>query len=256
MKRMETTTKRNVALVLLLTAILSSCTKPVQDKNPKYTEDNKARISQNATRELPPEWVNKTLDEWDIYQNVDIDGVGDADDQVYVGTYSLDHYSDDYYDGLTLIYVHLGTGEVLAQAILCKGNYETRFANLIPGHEGNQIILEITDGNSTYLATNIFVIAVSVDEWRVGENDADVMRVPVISKLLDTTDYDRPVGGIEWREGISSGSISYGLEIVDIEGLEQQGLQICYLAPQEIAGQKNFKTRTIYWDCGVWRVCQ
>lgn len=75
-------------------------------------------------------------------------------------------------------------------------------------------------------------------------------------KLLDTTDYDRPVGGIEWREGISSGSISYGLEIVDIEGLEQQGLQICYLAPQEIAGQKNFKTRTIYWDCGVWRVCQ
>ena len=82
------------------------------------------------------------------------------------------------------------------------------------------------------------------------------MRVPVIIKLLDTTDYDRPVGGIEWREGISSGSISYGLEIVNIEGLEQQGLQICYLAPQEIAGQKNFKTRTIYWDCGVWRVCQ
>ena len=75
-------------------------------------------------------------------------------------------------------------------------------------------------------------------------------------KLLDTTDYDRPVGGIEWREGISSGSISYGLEIVDIEGLEHQGLQICSLAPQEIAGQKNFKTRTIYWDCGVWRVCQ
>ena len=75
-------------------------------------------------------------------------------------------------------------------------------------------------------------------------------------KLLDTTDYDRPVGGIEWREGITSGSISYGLEIVNIEGLEQQGLQICYLAPQEIAGQKNFKTRTIYCDCGVWRVCQ
>ena len=168
----------------------------------------------------------------------------------------FDDYGSDYRNGLTVVYVHLGTGEVLAQAILCKGNYETRFANLIPGHEGNQIILEITDGNSTYLATNIFVIAVSVDKWQVGGNDADVMRVPVISKLLDTTDYDRPVGGIEWREGISSGSISYGLEIVDIEGLEQQGLKICYLVPQEIAGQKNFKTRTIYWDCGVWRACQ
>ena len=169
----------------------------------------------------------------------------------------FDDYGSDYRNGLTVVYVHLGTGEVLAQAILCKGNYETRFANLIPGHEGNQIILEITDGNSTYLATNIFVIAVSVDEWQVGENDADVMRVPVISKLLDTTDYDRPVGGIEWREGISSGSISYGLEIVDIEGLEQQGLKICYLASkQDVAGQKAYETRTIYWDCGAWKACQ
>ena len=48
-------------------------------------------------------------------------------------------------------------------------------------------------------------------------------------KLLDTTDYDRPVGGIEWREGISSGSISYGLEIVDIEGLEQQDYKYAIL---------------------------
>lgn len=176
---------------------------------------------------------------------------------MYIITGRFDDYGSDYRNGLTVVYVHLGTGEVLAQAILCKGNYETRFANLIPGHEGNQIILEITDGNSTYLATNIFVIAVSVDEWRVGENDADVMRVPVISKLLDTTDYDRPVGGIEWREGISSGSISYGLEIVDIEGLEQQGLKICYLASkQDVAGQKAYETRTIYWDCGAWKACQ
>ena len=68
MKRMETTIKRNVALVLLLTLILSSCTKPEQAKNPKYTEDSKVRIPQNATRDLPPERVNKTLDEWDIYQ--------------------------------------------------------------------------------------------------------------------------------------------------------------------------------------------
>ena len=72
-----------------------------------------------------------------------------------------------------------------------------------------------------------------------------------------TTDYDRPVGGIEWREGISSGSISYGLEIVDIEGLEQQGLKICYLASkQDVAGQKAYETRTIYWDCGAWKACQ
>ena len=68
--------------------------------------------------------------------------------------------------------------------------------------------------------------------------------------------YGYPTGGTEWHEGICSDSFSMGLEIVNIEGLEQQGLQICYLAPQEIAGQKNFKTRTIYWDCGVWRVCQ
>ena len=48
--------------------------------------------------------------------------------KVYVGTYSLDHYSDDYNDGLTLIYVQLGTGEVLAKAIPRKGIYKVHFA--------------------------------------------------------------------------------------------------------------------------------
>ena len=255
-KRMETPIKRNVALVLLLTLILSSCTKPAQDKNPKNTEDNKVRIPQNATRELPPEWVNKTLDEWDIYQNVDIDGVGSADDQVYVGTYSLDRYSDDYYDGLTLIYVQLGTGEVLAKAIPCKGIYKVHFAKLLSDFGGNQIVLEITNRGSTYAASNIFVISAYVEERSTGGTDGEIKKIPEILFLLNTMGYGHPTGGTEWHEGICSDSFSMGLEIVNIEGLEQQGLQICYLAPQEIAGQKNFKTRTIYWDCGVWRVCQ
>lgn len=58
---------------------------------------------------------------------------------MYIITGRFDDYGSDYRNGLTVVYVHLGTGEVLAQAILCKGNYETRFANLIPGHEGNQM---------------------------------------------------------------------------------------------------------------------
>ena len=256
MKRMETTIKRNVALVLLLTLILSSCTKPAQDKNPTNTEDNKVRIPQNATRELPPEWVNKTLDEWDIYQNVDIDGVGSADDQVYVGTYSLDRYSDDYYDGLTLIYVQLGTGEVLAKAIPCKGIYKVHFAKLLSDFGGNQIVLEITNRGSTYAASNIFVISAYVEERSTGGTDGEIKKIPEILFLLNTMGYGYPTGGTEWHEGICSDSFSMGLEIVNIEGLEQQGLKICYLVPQEIAGQKNFKTRTIYWDCGVWRGCQ
>lgn len=81
----------------------------------------------------------------------------------------FDDYGSDYRNGLTVVYVHLGTGEVLAQAILCKGNYETRFANLIPGHEGNQIILEITDGNSTYLATNILLLLFPLTSGKWGK---------------------------------------------------------------------------------------
>lgn len=185
-----------------------------------------------------------------------IDGVGDADDQVYVGTYSLDHYSDDYYDGLTLIYVQLGTGEVLAKAIPCKGIYKVHFAKLLSDFGGNQIVLEITNRGSTYAATNIFVISAYVEERSTGGTDGEIKKIPEILFLLNTMDYGYPTGGTEWHEGICSDSFSMGLGIVNIEGLEQQGLQICYLAPQEIAGQKNFKTRTIYWDCGVWRVCQ
>ena len=123
--------------------------------------------------------------------------------------------------------------------------------------------------NVIYEDNHLLVVEKPVNILSQGDNTNDDDMVNLLKKYLKEKfnkpgnvlvglvhRLDRPVGGIEWREGISSGSISYGLEIVDIEGLEQQGLQICYLAPQEIAGQKNFKTRTIYWDCGVWRVCQ
>lgn len=250
---MKRKTRAIVVAVLCCLMIFTSCAKTVRDVNNDEQVISKEPSAKDATGKDIPEWVKGSLGEGTLFEKVDIDGIGGADDEVYIITGRFDDYSSDYRNGLTVVYVHLGTGEVLAQAILCKGNYETHFANLIPGHGGNQIILEITDGNSTYLATNIFVIAVSVDEWRVGENDADVMRVPVISKLLDTTDYDKPVGGTGWREGISSDSISSGLEIVDIEGLEQQGLKICYLASkQDVAGQKAYETRTIYWNHGAW----
>ena len=192
--------KREIKSVAMATLcclmIFTSCAKTTRNVNNDEQVVSKELSTKDATGKDIPEWVKGSLGEGTLFEKVDIDGIGGADDEVYIITARFDDYGSDYRNGLTVVYVHLGTGEVLAQAILCKGNYETRFANLIPGHEGNQIILEITDGNSTYLATNIFVIAVSVDKWQVGENDADVMRVPVISKLLDTTDYDRPVGGI------------------------------------------------------------
>ena len=74
-------------------------------------------------------------------------------------------------------------------------------------------------------------------------------------KLLDTTDYDRPVGGIEWREGISSGSISYGLEIVDIEGLEQQGLLEMSRNVQS-GNTQNLKSTVIQRSFPKWSVAE
>ena len=184
--------KREIKSVAMATLcclmIFTSCAKTTRNVNNDEQVVSKELSTKDATGKDIPEWVKGSLGEGTLFEKVDIDGIGGADDEVYIITGRFDDYGSDYRNGLTVVYVHLGTGEV--------------------------------------------------------------------SNLLDTTDYDRPVGGIEWREGISSGSISYGLEIVNIEGLEQQGLQICYLAPQEIAGQKNFKTRTIYWDCGVWRLCQ
>lgn len=147
--------------------IFTSCAKTTRNVNNDEQVVSKELSTKDATGKDIPEWVKGSLGEGTLFEKVGIDGIGGADDEVYIITGRFDDYGSDYRNGLTVVYVHLGTGEVLAQAILCKGNYETRFANLIPGHEGNQIILEITDGNSTYLATNIFVIAVSVDEWQV-----------------------------------------------------------------------------------------
>lgn len=117
------------------------------------------------------------------------------DDQVYVGTYSLDHYSDDYYDGLTLIYVQLGTGEVLAKAIPAKGIYKVHFAKLLSDFGGNQIVLEITNRGSTYAASNIFVISAYVEERSTGGTDGEIKKIPEILFLLNTMGYGYPTGG-------------------------------------------------------------
>ena len=152
--------KREIKSVAMATLcclmIFTSCAKTTRNVNNDEQVVSKELSTKDATGKDIPEWVKGSLGEGTLFEKVDIDGIGGADDEVYIITGRFDDYGSDYRNGLTVVYVHLGTGEVLAQAILCKGNYETRFANLIPGHEGNQIILEITDGNSTYLATNIF----------------------------------------------------------------------------------------------------
>ena len=133
----------------LFVLIFTSCAKTTRDVNNDEQVISKELSTKDATGKDIPEWVKGSLGEGTLFEKVDIDGIGGADDEVYIITGRFDDYGSDYRNGLTVVYVYLGTGEVLAQAILCKGNYETHFANLIPEHEGNQIILEITDGNST-----------------------------------------------------------------------------------------------------------
>lgn len=66
-----------------------------------------------------PIWATGTQVDGELFQNLNLDGVGDYDDEAYVSIY---HFGD-YEDKVTVISIHLGTGETVAQVLPVYGDY-------------------------------------------------------------------------------------------------------------------------------------
>lgn len=60
--------------------------------------------------EEEPSWAADTQMEGKLFQNLNLDGIGAADDEAYVSVYQF----GDYEDKMTVISIHLGTGETIA----------------------------------------------------------------------------------------------------------------------------------------------
>ncbi len=199
-----------------------------------------------------PYWAQGVRQDGKLYQGLNLDGVGDADDEAYVSMY---RFGDDSRRIIALI-VHLGTGETLTEIYPLFEYQDYGFmTGRIFSEDRDAIILGTQNLASNYNATNLWVLEVhpakSGDEY-----SAAGMWV-----LLDTA--AQPDGmsldvlkgnGLSWGlvDGNGFPTITWFPEVVDMEGSPLQGLKVTIYDPHMAEGISKEWENIIYWKEGLW----
>lgn len=195
-----------------------------------------------------PYWAQGVEQDGRLFQGLNLDGVGDADDEVYINTYK---FGDEYHSSwVTVLQVHLGTGEIMAELFPVIGYYDFKTGKIF-SEDRDAIILGIQEYASNYNATHFWVLEVYPAEDDGGRHSSARMWVP-----LDTTAQPdgmsmnilRSSRGIVGNDG--STLMTRMPEVVDVEGSLLQGLKVTIYGSDE-EGLNEWEN-IIYWKNGLW----
>lgn len=70
------------------------------------TGENEVIIEDTVDAEDVPFWTTGNQTDGELFQNLNLDGIGDFDDEAYVSIYQF----GDYEEKITVVSIHLGTG--------------------------------------------------------------------------------------------------------------------------------------------------
>lgn len=180
------------------------------------------RSNADQIAELPPEtdepiWAQGKETDGQLFQGLNLDGVGDADDEAYVSILQYGAYEEK----VTVLRVHLGTGETMANIFPVYGWLNFSTGNLF-STEREAMVLEIADRNSTYGAAHLFVL----DITPIGTDPipASTVRMDTTKGICLNSDTDLPE---EYRTDFTgSTGITANTKIVDVVDSPLQGLEI------------------------------
>jgi len=185
-------------------------------------------------------WTEGKETEGKLYQDLNLDGVGESDDEVYVSTIQY----GDYEDKITAVRIHLGTGETLAQIYSVYGN-----ASLITGkvfsEDRDAIILEIGDKTSNYGYATVYALIVSPAD--------DDCPIPEAVTGLDTSNPSNLTDGTIFENSTMDNDVTIGTEVVDVLGMPLQGIRI-YTVDEN--GKFQGLQRIFYWTGDGWTILQ
>lgn len=184
-----------------------------------------------------PIWATGTQVDGELFQNLNLDGVGDYDDEAYVSIY---HFGD-YEDKVTVISIHLGTGETVAQVLPVYGDYSLQTGKLF-SNKKDAIILEVRNSTSNYGAATVFVLNVS---------PVGIDPIPSAGILLNTTESVMLADGEIIDTTAYPNLVTGGTKVVDIEGMPRQGVLI-YSVGEE--GEYQGLPRIFYWLDHGWTI--
>ena len=182
-------------------------------------------------------WAKGTQIDGSLYQNLNLDGVGDSDDEAYVSTYQF----GDYEEKVTVISIHLGTGETVAQVFPVYGDYSLQTGKVF-SEEKDAIVLQISDLTSNYGAATVFVLNVS---------PAGVDPIPSVGALLNTTGSIMLADGNIIENSVLENDVTSGTKVVDIEGMPRQGVLIYSIGEE---GEYQGLPRIFYWTDDGWMI--
>lgn len=181
----------------------------------KDIEEDTGKTGEEAALEAletegEPVWAQGIQMDGELFQQLNLDGVGGSDDEVYISIYQFGGFEDK----CIVLRVHLGTGETMARILPVYGYY-TLQTGILFSEDKQALVLEVGVPGSNYGASDLFVF----DVFPVGPDP-----VPTIVDRLDTTS-----GSLVSESGnvlIESGYVICGTEIMDIEGTPLQGLTV------------------------------
>ena len=113
-------------------------------------------MGEQVTETNGPVWAQGKETDGQLFQGLNLDGVGNADDEAYV---SVCQYGD-YAEMVTILRIHLGTGDTIANVFPAHGSYNFLTGKLF-SQDKEAIVLEISVPKSNYNAINLFILDVS-----------------------------------------------------------------------------------------------
>lgn len=186
---------------------------------------------------VEPLWAQGVQTDGALYTGLNLDGIGEADDEAYVGIYS---FGEEEHNGITILRLRLGTGETMARIFPVWGKIGFRTGCLF-STEREAVLLEVDVWGSNYLAANVFVIDVS---------PAADSGTPEAVVRIDTS--EEPLYLVD---GSRLSIIRTGTEIVEIEGSALQGLRFHSPSKRMEDWKEMMRNSTICWageDGGGW----
>lgn len=255
--------KRGIAFVLpVLLLMCSACANDTSAKdktaesyiNEGQSEDDESASDESVNIITPdvssettvnePSWARGTQKESESFKNLNLDGIGYADDEAYVSVYQFGDY-DDYENEITVIRIRLGTGEVLAKIFPVHGHYSLLAGKLF-SKEKDAIVLQISDPTSNYGASTVYALNV---------NPIGVDPIPTLTTRLNTADSIKLTDGNIIENSILSNHVIDGTQIVDIPDMPQQGLLITFIGNNiDGTGNQQEIKRTLYWGDNGWEI--
>lgn len=205
-----------------------------------------------GTPEVPPAetaepaWAQVTETDGQLFQGLNLDGVGDADDEAYV---SVCQYGE--YEGkITVLRIHLGTGETMANVFPVYGHCNFSTGTLF-SEDKEAIVLEIAVPGSNYGAAHLFVLDINpMSEDPIPES---TVRMDTTKGIRFNSDIDLPEGYRTDFEG--STGITANTRIVDVADSPLQGLEIHAVGETVNSenGQKEDLSQVFLWGGGNTR---